>query len=85
MNKQETQNIGAGIAIGVGIGTALGVAFGNIAVGIGAGIAIGAAIGLTLNPAGWDASPATRRTLILILLALGVFAALATIIYSVMR
>ncbi len=79
MKKQETQNIGAGIAIGTGIGAALGVAFGNIAVGIGAGIAIGAGIGLTLNPAGWDSSlsPAARRNLIFILLGLGVFAALA--------
>ncbi len=85
MSKQKTLNIGTGIAIGIAIGTALGVALGNIAVGIGAGLAIGAAIGLTLNPAGWDASPPTRRNLIFILLALGVLAALVAIGYTLLR
>ncbi len=87
MEHQKTQFMGAGIAIGAGIGTALGVALDNIAFGVAFGVAFGIAFGSILSKKGENcqlSQPATRR-LIFILLALGVFAGLAMILFALIK
>lgn len=87
MEKRQSKNLGAGIAIGIGIGTALGVAIDNIGAGVGMGIALGVAIGMAMDEknggeANETISPETSRRILFVVLGLGAFAALALFGYT---